>query len=141
MKPTNKQIELSNFLGLDIDANDTYRTVAARIYDSISEAIDEKPCVPATEGQIELAEKLGVEFRNDTSRTLYAKNADKLESIRLQALEELNIRRGSVVQVIDGIGIVRERVVSTVKDNGRIYFKGANCPVAWSNEIVKVIEN
>jgi hypothetical protein len=138
---TNEQRRVAEYLGVVIDA-DSQSVAAARIRDAVSTAIGEKPPSPATSRQVEYGESLGLDVSSDSKRVASAKIADALQEQNWQTISRLDLKPGDVVvKVISGevagrvVSFEDEHVISSIKPNGRIWFKGGGGKGAWPSQI------
>jgi hypothetical protein len=112
----------------------------------VAEAIGERHGPrPATARQVEFAQRLGLEVRDDTVRVASAKIADELDRRNRQALGTLRLQPGDRVMTrkvyeIDGQRHewIREFTVSSIDARGRVHFKGGNGDGAWPTELERV---
>ena len=139
MEPTENQIRIANALNIDISNDDTFRILKAKIEDEIADSIGMRKRENPTYEQIEYAKSLSVIFKKESLRLLSAKIGDELERQNVIALKKLNLKKGDIVVKKDKYD-ERNFVVSTVKCNGKIYFKGIGCQQAWASQIDRVIE-
>lgn len=139
MLPTKKQLEIADKLLILVSENETFRTLKAKIEDEVSESVDAYKRNPPTESQLAYAESLGIIVKNDSLRILSAKISDELEKRNISSLKELKIKEGDVVK-LKGACEEESLIVSTIKNNGKIYFKGNGCNQAWASQIEKVIK-
>jgi hypothetical protein len=140
MEITEQQKQIAKLLEIEIKSNDSFRTLKANIIDQIAEAIGEKEREDPTEGQLDYAESLGMLMDDESRRVISAKIADELERRNRKALKKLKIKPGSKIRVRNEFG-PKDFVVSSIKENGKIYFKGIGCPQAWASNIEKVINS
>lgn len=140
MSISNGQKKIAKQLGIRIDSYDSFRIAAAKILDRIAVVIGEKEAVKPTERQIEYAKTLVVYIKNDSRRVISAKIEDELEKRNIKALKKLKLKPGDKVLLKEKT-FPREYVISSIKENGKIYFKGIGCPQAWVSQIETKIEN
>lgn len=136
MEITEQQKQIAKILIIEIKSNDSFRTLKAKITDQIAEAIGEKVREDPTERQLDYAESLGMLLDDKSRRVISAKIADELERRNRKALKKLKIKPGSKVRVRNEFRL-KDFVVSSIKENGKIYFKGIGCPQAWASNIEK----
>ena len=121
MSVTTKQRDIAELLKIQLTPKESYRGAAAKIRDFVSEATDDYPPSDPTEEQVEFAQDLEIELQDETRRTLSAKISDELEKRNIAALKELNLTPGDSVCYLPSGEL---QVISTIKENGKIYFKG-----------------
>jgi len=139
VNPTKKQMEFAEKLNIYVSKNDTYRTLKANLLDEISDAIEVRVKSQPTEEQSSYAKSLGITFNKDSFRLLSAKIADELEKRNMDALKTLNLKIGDVV-LKKGMIIIKPLTVSSIKSNGKIYFKGGGGKQAWASQIERIIK-
>ena len=132
-KATEFQKEIAKKLGVEIKP-DSFLVTAAILYDYIAEAIDEYWPEEATFNQIEFGESIDLDLSDDTIRTAKAKIKDELFRINRKAIDKYGVKEGSIIQFKNGDQII-EREISTLKKNGRIYFKGKNMKSFYASYI------
>ena len=142
-RATQVQIQIAKDLGIEV-SKDSFRVAAARILDLVAPAIGYN-AKPATSKQVEFAKGLGIDVTSDSSRVASARIQDKLEEVNSRALKELRLAPGDKVVVrktytFSGQEYMDEReyVVSSIKDNGMVYFKGGNGKCAWACKVQKI---
>ncbi|MDP2603067.1 MAG: hypothetical protein Q8S00_10800 [Deltaproteobacteria bacterium] len=143
-RSSSAQKNIAAKLGIDV-SDDTHDVAAARIHDAVATAIGQLPPKRSTARQRKFAEEIGIKVSKDTIRVASARIGDKLSQDNRHALQALNLKPGDEVALledfeIDGIATdPRQRfIVSSIGSNGRVYFKGMNCPGAWPSQIKKV---
>ena len=139
MDPTKFQLDIAKKLSIKSEG-DTFLTLAAKIMDYVAPALNEKEESDPTDNQVEYALSLGVYNSGDSRRFVSAKIREELEKRNIAALKKLNIKPGSIV-IAKGQYSESEYVVSSIKDNGKVYFKGIGCPQSWAVNIVKVVKS
>jgi hypothetical protein len=149
-KATSLQKRIAGQLGIDV-SEDSFSVAVARILDVVGPAISEKKpkySVP-TQKQAELAKQLGIGITGDTFRVGFAKIEDKLEELNLKAnlkaIKDMQLTPGDKVLVHHTVNINgqqhewdQECVVSSIRDDGRVYFKGGTARAAWAAKLKKV---
>lgn len=108
--------------------------MAAKIRDHVAIAIGDWKAADPTERQLEYAKLLGINVGKYSRRVISAKIEDELTKRNVKALKKLKLKPGDKVTLTEEVGI-RYHIVSTIKDNGKIYFKGIGCPQAWATQI------
>jgi hypothetical protein len=130
---------------MDAAPDETFGVAAARILDAIADALGEEPREPSSLRQQDFARTLGLDVSVDTVRVASAKIADALLVRNVAAVKAMELGPGDVVEIaqrgqIDGKECVLEQefVVSSVRPNGRLFFKGGNGRGAWAAQVRKV---
>lgn len=139
MKPpssTQQQKSIAALLNINVD-NETFEVAAAKIKDLVATSINELPPIDPSQPQRDLAKKLKISVKNGTMRVAFAKIADAIFEKNTNAVEKMSLKKGDVVRY-RGDPKSQPMTISTIKLNGRIYFKGTNCPTAWASELIKV---
>ena len=143
--PTEDQQRVAAALGIDI-SRDTRDVAAGRIHTAVGPAILSKRAKdPASERQVELGKKIGIDVVGDSSLVASEKIGDRLFIINRAAAEKLQLKSGDRVRVrrrVEDGGATEEHVeeflVSSVQPNGRIMFKGGGCPGAWAGQVERI---
>jgi len=136
MNVTDKQKNVACKLSIELTDFDTARTAAAKIHDFVADAIDDYSASEPTDLQAEFAIRLGIDICDSTRRTLKAKIADELEIRNVNALSQMNLSQGDAIVHIRTGG---REVVSSIKDNGKIFFKGTGCQQTWASVLYEDI--
>ena len=132
---------IANKLRIKICKVDTKNTLAAKILDEVANSIKFKPQEPSTFKQIEFSKKLKIKDSFRSKRVLSAKISDKLDDLNRKILKQLKLKPGDIVSVKSQFGnCEKEHIVSSIKENGKIYFKGMSGNQAWASNINKVIK-
>lgn len=145
LSPTSRQLELALKLGIDV-RRDTEAVAGARILAEVGDAIGQpRSAHPATKPQMEFATKLGIDVSADALVVASAKIADALYQRNLAALSRLGLKPGdSVVRrrvgMLNGesVDLSERAIVSSVRPNLRVFFKGGNGRGAWPSELERV---
>ena len=96
-RPTDIQLRVAAALSID-STGDSRGVAAARIYDSVAEAIGERHGpLPATAKHVEFTQRLGLDARRDSVRVASAKIADELDRRNWEALGTLALQPGDRV--------------------------------------------
>lgn len=140
------QIQVAKALKMDVSA-DTENVAAARIRDFVAEAIGDRHAKrPASSKQTAFAAALGIDVRDDTMNVAYAKIEDVLRTLNHAAINQLSLKPGDRVRhrkkfEIDGTVRIhfRDHVVSSISENGRVYFKGMGCQSGWPTDLEKIV--
>lgn len=132
---------IANKLKIKICKVDTKNTLAAKILDEVAISIKFKPKELPTNKQIEFANKLKIKDGFRSKRVLSAKISDKLDVLNRKKLKQLKLKPGDIVSVKSQLGnSERELIISSIKENGRIYFKGLGGNQTWVTNINKIIK-
>jgi hypothetical protein len=137
-KPSKVQHQLAEALDVDI-SQDTVAVAAARLYDIVGPAIEERYEVRrATQKQIDFGRSVGFDVSGDSMGVAGARIADALLIRNRQLLKELKLQPGDRVRKTSQYGFSRDYTVSSIGNNGRIHFKGGNGAGAWPSEVRKI---
>jgi hypothetical protein len=136
---TKEQVALAGMVGLTLHGDEPRTVVAELLEDHLAPAIHGRHALPASEHQCSLLDDLcgdrgGPDRSSLTRRSASAWIRHYLTMSRLGALRELKLERGDVVddldRFVDGEGEVHEmrsrHTVSSIGDDGLVYFKGGN---------------
>lgn len=137
-KISKQQREIASALGISIDEMISFGVAAAKIMDFVAPSVGERERMASTESQIDFADTLGIDVLNDSRRVASAKIQDQLDKKNLNALKSLNLEPGDKVLYDNGY-MIKEHIVSSIKENGKVYFKGIGCPQAWASQIIRVV--
>lgn len=138
MSITKEQRLIAKQLGITVSKLDSYNVVAAKIRDFVAVAIGDWEKSDPTEPQVKYAESLGIKIDEDSRRVISAKIEDELIKRNKKALKKLKLKPGDKVKLKDDKG-ARNNVISSIKENGKIYFKGIGCPQAWATQIERKV--
>jgi len=144
IKPTAAQLELAAKLDIEVSPYDTFGTVATQILDQVGAAIG-YPARDVTEKQLELAEELGIDITDCTQAVAFMRIKEAIEQSNLDALKRSRLGPGDVV-VNSGSnwhmsggppgGPDVERVVSSVRQDGQVFFKdGGQAPARYLTKL------
>lgn len=131
-----KQVAFGRKIGLDL-SNCTIGVATAKIEDSIDHNFWGKELGKPTDKQIELAAKFGYEISGETRRVGSAVIDDILQQLNLESIEEQNLKAGDIVKN-KWDQLQQEYVISSIQENGLIFFKGGNGKKAWARNLIKV---
>ena len=134
MNVTKEQRKIAKQLGVYIAKSNSFNIVAAKIRDHVSEAIGDWDAAEPTEHQVQYAKSLGIKVGKTSRRVISARIGDELLKRNIKALKKLKLEPGDIVTLKEDKNI-RDYVISSIKDNGKIYFKGIGCPQAWATQI------
>jgi len=131
-----KMIEFGRRLGLDL--NDCSISVASAMLDDlISREFWGDEIVPCSMKQINFASSLGLNVEGLSLRVASAMIGDVLQNKNIEAIFQLDLKPGISVMRKNDI-IKRVFVISSISDDGTVYFKGGNGNRAWARNLVKV---
>ena len=117
------QRDLAHRLGIRIDRS-SFAVAAAQIEEAVSPALYLEPDRdPATKRQIEYAQSFGIDVSKDSKGVASAKIQVQQDSRNKVLIEKMRLAPGSVVVWKWN---QRTMVISSIADNGRIWFKGGN---------------
>lgn len=140
---TLQQYQLAASLGVSV-SEDTFNVAAAKLLDTVSEALGFEPACPSSTRQRAFAHSLGVDVAKDSKRVASAKTGDYLLELNQKAIVDLNLQPGdrvTRVQRFECEGEEREFeqefIVSSIQPNGRVFFKGGNGQGAWPTQLRK----
>ena len=128
---TSEQLKLAKALGITV-SSDTGRVAAAKIMDSIGEAVMEGAAIASTERQRKFGLVLELELSKVSLRVASAKIQDELDSRNEEAVKRLKLEPDMPIMIErvseeDGKEArwFEPAVVSSVK-NGLVYLRGGN---------------
>lgn len=144
-RPTEFQVMIAAAVGVDI-ARDSRDVAAARLRDYLAPAFaEDREVRPASSEQIEYARSLGFDVSGDLMHIAYARIAQHLSALNQEALRRLNLKPGdritrSCYLVGNGEGqpYSEEFIVSSIRPDGRVFFKGIGCKSGWPSQLKKV---
>jgi len=142
---TEEQLVLGKRLGLDL-SQDTKAVAAARILDVVGSAIGDVPRYDKpTDKQIAFAESLGIDVTKCSFRVAFAMIQDACLEQEKKAVERMSLKPGDKVlreRELERDGQVytlkREYIVSSIRDDGFVYFKGIGCECGWASTLRKI---
>ena len=140
MSVTNDQKEIAKQLGISISKLDSFNVVAAKILDHVAIATGDWDVAGPTERQVEYAVSLGIKVGKYSRRVVSAKIEDELKERNVKALKKLKLKPGDKVKLKEEKD-VRDNIISSIKENGKIYFKGIGCRQAWATQIESKIND
>ncbi len=140
-----EQLTVGNLLGLDL-RQDTWSVARARILDVVGGAIgDEELHDGPTRNQIAWAGGLGIEVAGQSYRVAFAMVQDALWERENQIISDANLRPGDRVareRELEYDGQIHrykeEFVISSIREDGLLYFKGTGCKCGWASKFTKV---
>ena len=142
---TPEQVALGEQLGLDL-SRDTWAVARARILDVVGSAIgDEQRYSTPTERQTAWAESLGIDVGERSYRVAFAMIKDALWERENRLIKDMNLQAGDRVtreREYDHDGQIHksrdEFVISSIRDDGLMHFKGTGCKSGWPSGFTKV---
>lgn len=150
---TSEQAYVAARLGIDLASEDTFIVAQARILDAVAETIGETPRHDPTEKQRHLASELGIDISEDSRRVAWAKirqtTQKRYYDANVEAIQRMQLVPGDVVferKVIRGptdhtsqeIIVESTDVVSSIRWDGLVYFKGGRGRASWAQLLTKV---
>ena len=135
MKPTNKQIEFAERIGIDIK-NDSIYVARIRINEYIDREIWElTEARKLSNKQIELAARYGIDISNETYAVGNAIIDEIMEKLNNESILLQDLKCGDRVCFRDNRKM--ECVISSIK-SGIVYFKGGNGSKAYARNIIRI---
>ena len=126
------QKEVAGRLGIEIDVS-SFSIAAAQIEEALAPALWLNPdCEPATAKQIEYAASLDIDVSNDPKRVASVKIQEQQDARNKALIKKMNLQPGTAVLWKRN---QREMVISSIAENGRLWFKGGNGYGAFPHEI------
>jgi hypothetical protein len=133
---TTQMIEFGHRLGLDLN-NCSISVASAILDDLISREFWGAEVSPSSPKQINFARSLGINVKGLSMRVASAMIGDVLHIKNIEAINQLGLEPGiSVMRKNDMIK--RVFVISSISDDGTVYFKGGNGNRAWARNLIKV---
>ena len=131
-----KQVSFGRKIGLELN-NCTIGVAVAKIENQIDQNFWGRELGEPTKKQIELAAKFGYDISGETRGVGSAVIDDIMEQLNLEAIERQNLLPGDIVKNIWD-SLHREYVISSIREDGLIFFKGGNGKRAWARNLIKV---
>lgn len=140
-----EQLDVGERLGLDL-SEDTWAVARARILDIVGPAIDDteryhKP----TAKQIAWAGSLGIDVTERSYRVAYAMIHDAVWERENRLIRQMGLSPGDTVareREYEHDGVVHrwreEFVISSICEDGRLYFRGTGTRGGWPSQFSKV---
>ena len=134
---TEAQIAFGTRLGLDL-RDKSVGVAYAMIEDAVHQSFLGKNDLGApTSKQIELAAKFGIDITHATRSVGDAVITDIMFELNQKAIADQKLTSGTkVVNKHDILNIVR--TVSSIAEDGTVYFKGGNGARAWARSLIRV---
>ena len=142
VKPTDAQLAVAAKLGIQVFPEDTYAAVAATILEAVGDVIG---CPPreVSGRQYDLAEELGIDVSDCTSSWVaFVRIQEAIQIANVDAVHRMDLTPGNrVVKTVErgehllsqALGEVRESLaersprefeVSSIREDGQVFFKG-----------------
>jgi hypothetical protein len=140
---TTEQLAVGERLGLDL-SSDTWAVARATILDLVGAAIgDEERYDEPTQSQIAWARSLGIDVTGYSYRVAFAMIQDALSERENRLISEMSLRPGDrVVREREVEGEIhrwrQEFVISSIRDDGLLYFKGGGGKCGWPSKFTKI---
>ena len=131
-----EQVVFGHKIGLDL-SNCTIKVAVAKIEDIIDRNFWGKELGKPTEKQIELAAKFGYDISGETHREGSVVIDDIMEQLNLELIDEQNLRPGDVV-INKWDSLRHEYVISSIREDGLVFFKGGSGKRSWARYLIKV---
>ena len=136
-RATFSQIEFAAQLRLDV-SSDTVTVAISKIEDAIDLHFWGRSLGRPTEKQIKLAEKFGFDIAGATRRVAEAVIDDIMTQLNLESIESQKLRPGvKAMRVHDPLSTTL--TISSIKEDGTVYFKASGCIRAWARNVRRVI--
>ena len=134
---TEAQIAFGTRLGLDLN-NKSVGVAYAMIEDAVQQGFfGQNDFGAPTAKQIELAAKFGIDITHATRSVSDAVITDIMFELNQKAITEQKLTAGTKVtnkyDILDTI-----RTISSIAEDGTVYFKGGNGARAWARSLVRV---
>ena len=132
MRASAFQESLAYHLGVDIDRS-SFNIAAAQLTDAVAPALWPDPERSTVSGkQIAYAEALGIDVSRDTKRVASVKIQERLDARNRRLIADLKLAPGCIVYWKK---FEPEMIISSIAENGRLWFKGGNGQGAFPHEI------
>lgn len=134
IKPTQAQRELADTLGIKVTDEDTFAVVASHILERIGNEIGSPPS-EVSEKQLAKAQELGIDVSScSSSWSAYIKINEAIRRSNLDAVRRMGLKPGDEVLTSGG----QQYVVSSVGEDGRVYFKGGRGKQSPASQLTKL---
>ena len=133
-KVSKEQIEFGKKIGLSLQGC-SVSVAAAIIQDLINKEFWGKENEPPTEGQIGFANELGADISNESKAVGSAIISDILEQSNHDSIESQGLEPGVKVRNKRNN---REYIISSIKPDGLVYFKGGQGAKSWAGNLEKI---
>lgn len=133
---SDQQIEFCHRLGIDV-SGDTVSLAAAKIYDIIRREFFGEELGRPSEKQIDLAMRFGFDISKCSQREGNAIIDDIMSELNYESIDEQKLEPG--VEVINKWDdLKRVYTISSIQENGMVFFKGGNGKKAWARNIERI---
>lgn len=129
------QISLCKKFGLDV-RNDTASVAYAKLIDCLDKKFWKSEQIMPTEKQIELARKFDIDISKYSKEVGEAIISDIMLQLNIDSIKRQDLKPGDEVRYKDD-KIGRILTISSIKEDGNIFFKGGNGNRAWARNVVK----
>jgi hypothetical protein len=134
-KVVKRHIAFGRKLGLDLSSC-SIGVALAKIEDEIDKNFWGIELGKPTQKQIELAAEFGYEISGETRRVGSAIINDIMDQLNFEAIENQNLKPGvSVVNKWDRLSMIY--IISSIKEDGLVFFKGGNGKRAWARSLIR----
>ena len=135
VRPTTTQLAIAAQLGVRVFPEDTFAVVASRLLEKVSDAIGAL-ARDVSGHQNELAEQLGIDISDcNSSWSAFVRIKETLSLLNSDAARRMGLRPGDIVKADEQfshalskrfvfLGIQTEFEVSSVREDGEVFFKG-----------------
>ena len=135
-KVLDKQVEFGKNLGLDLNCC-TINVAVAKIEDLIDQTFWGKSLGSPSKKQIELASKFGYDISEETRRVGATVISDIMEQLNFESIDLQQLMPGdTVINKWDSLS--QKQVISSIQEDGLVYFKGGNSKRAWARNLIKI---
>lgn len=138
MQPiSDEQIAFGRRLGLDLEGKSVSEALAM-IYDAIDrDFLNLVGLGEATPKQIEFAAKFQRNLSDVSRRVADAVVGDLMTELNVVAIQRERLAPGVTVKNKHDI-VERKLIISSIRPNGTVYFKGGNGARAWARSLIRV---
>jgi|LakMenEpi03Aug12_release.lakeMendotaPanAssembly.Ray.scaffolds.fasta_scaffold902736_1 hypothetical protein len=136
-KLSKKQVQFCHSVGIDIK-NSSPSIAYAKLLDWLDTNFWGKTELGnPTNKQIELAEKFGYDINESTLREGHATLDEIMSKLNLDSIQNQLLKPGTEVKhKRDKFG--RTYKISSIKEDGLVYFKGGQGAKAWARNLIKI---
>ncbi|WP_339749474.1 hypothetical protein [uncultured Rubinisphaera sp.] len=132
-----QQIALGIKLGLDLRSK-SVTVAAAEISDVLSKKFWGESCLGSpSEKQCELAKKFGFDISSSSRQVGNAVIEDIMLQLNHESIEKESLEPGVVVRNVHDQR-KQSLVISSIAEDGTVYFKGGNGKRAWARSLVRI---
>ncbi len=131
-KPTESQLQVVGKLGIHLEEDDSFLTVAAKIEDAVAEAIGDTLILEPTDKQKEISSKIGIDISHDSRRVAWAKIRQKIQWLNYEA----NSAAVKSQQLTVGDTVIERRTFTMT--NGEIFeseIQGVVTFIRWDGSV------